>query len=654
MWPMALVAAIVLIVSGPMVLLFTSNMTEQSAEVKSTLLTAMIRNLNVGFCGFELIFPIIVAIGLFKYLHTAGGVAVVHALPLTRDTLFRSNVLSGLILIFSPIVLTTLILIPFMSPGLKGLSYHFGSGEQEMISGLFFGSGTGSRMPDIGDLLGWFIIAAVVVLFVYAVSILSVIITGNSGIGFVSAGLLNFIVPILFLLTVSNLDHLLYGYSLSGDTMTIASSFQPLSYTLVHAGVLRSLTLAVFVLISVAVFIGALLLYRVYKSERAGDTIVFKSLEYTLTWLVTFIGMIAGGFLFEQLTGDTDPVAVRGVVHTTFFIGALIGAVLTFAVVTMVVHKSPKALDKKSLKSFGCFAVIAVVFFVFVGTNITGFETRVPAASAVKKAGIHVDDYALRMFPYMTGYVITSGDGSYRDMGRILSEEPEMIDALIAFHREIIEKASDRKYEELFTFEERPDLTKSDYLLNTRFAAQSWSKYELTYDVGSKYKTVRSYSLTSQYIDNSKAIGALVESAGFKEALTLRHNMPYETLAAATLTYPYYGPTLSNGSKPFDKQLTADETVQLAACMDEDYLNLSYQDLRPEPVNKVLLTFNMQTYNKNQLKSSFGSEIAYSITDKYETTIAWLKQHGYYDDMIKATQQLRTEAEVSMGGGYVD
>jgi hypothetical protein len=645
---MTFIAAIAMLVSGPVVVLFTSGLTDQadvvtqSVNAKQMLLLAMTHNLNAGFIGFEIAFPIITAIALFKYLHTPGGVAVVHALPLSRDTLFRSNVLSGLVLIFAPVILTMLTLLPFMKFGFKGLSLLFSGGEDspELLE-VFSDDG---RMPDIGDLIGLFIIITVIVLFVFAVSILAVVITGNSGVGFISAGLLNFIVPVFFMLTIVNLRHFLYGYTVSPATSDLESALHPLTYTFVHSGGLSPLTLVIFVLISAAVFVCAMLLYRAFRSERAGDTIVFRSFEYALTWLVTFLGMIAGGFLFESVTFESSDIMSRfDPVPVNFYIGAVIGAVLTFAVVSMVVRKSPKALGVRALKSFGCFAVIGVIFFVFVSTDVTGYETRVPENSAVKKVSIDATD--LMNLPYIGNLASEDADGNFVSKGLITSDDPGMIAAVTDFHREIIDKASDSKNKELFISDplEGAEINETpDYPNTVNFVAY----IPISYDLGDKHKVSRTYTLTTKYLDNSEAFSALFDTKAYKESLTIARIMPYKTIASARLSYPNYGPTLTDGSDPYDKIMSSAEAVELAKCLDEDFVKLSYRDLSPD--NEILLTFSLNPYNSNKLKSSYGQELQYSITGKYEKTIAWLKAHGYYDEMIAATALYKADFKKMM------
>jgi hypothetical protein len=645
LWPMTLVATLVMLVSGPLVVIFASGITEQSSEAKQMLLLAMTRNFNLGFVGFEIVFPIITAIALFKYLHSPGGVAVVHALPLSRDTQFRSNVLSGLILIFAPIIITVLTLLPFMRFGFKGLSHIFTDKTISSVALALFSDD--NRMPDIGDLIGLFIIISVIVIFVFAVSILSVVITGTSGVGFISAGLLNFIVPVLFLLTIANLGHFLYGYTASAATGDLASSFHPLSYTIAHSGGISILTLVIFVAISVAVLACAMLLYRAFRSERAGDTIVFKTFEYALTWLVTFLGMIAGGFFFESITFDTAGILTRfSPAPVNFYIGAVIGAVLTFVVVTMVVNKSPKAFGVKALKSFGCFAVIGILFFVFVSTDLTGFETRVPENSSVKKASITITN--LITLPYLGNLDTYDPNGNFVNEGLVTAKDPASIAAITDFHREIIEKASDSKYRDLFYADVLDGIDNSvEYDGQHPYVDVIMSDFPISYDLGGKHEISRAYTLTTKYLESSESFKTLFETKSFKDALSLSHRMSYDTIASVRLSYPNWGSTLSDGTDPYDKLIGRTEAAELAKCLDEDFAKLSYQDLRPE--NNIALTFTLLAYDMNNLESdSYGREIQYSISDKYDITITWLRQHGYYDDMVAATAKYKADYENNM------
>ena len=59
----------------------------------------------------HLLFPIITAVIIFRYLQGISSVSVMHALPFTRMKLYNSSFLSGLILTLSPILLNGLILL---------------------------------------------------------------------------------------------------------------------------------------------------------------------------------------------------------------------------------------------------------------------------------------------------------------------------------------------------------------------------------------------------------------------------------------------------------------------------------------------------------------------------------------------------------------
>jgi hypothetical protein len=55
--------------------------------------------------------------------------------------------------------------------------------------------------------------------------------------------------------------------------------------------------------------------------------------------------------------------------------------------------------------------------------------------------------------------------------------------------------------------------------------------------------------------------------------------------------------------------------------------------------------FGVEGYSEND-----RHELIYCITDAYTRSVAWLKDKGYYDDMIKATAEVEKEWDETYKG----
>lgn len=114
LWPLALVGLAALLVSGPVALVLSDS------ESRSWTLRMFLEDANVGFVGYQVVFPALIAVMLFRYLDSTGKTNAIHALPVTRTALFASNALSGLVLVAVPQLLLTLSLLPFVRLGSHG------------------------------------------------------------------------------------------------------------------------------------------------------------------------------------------------------------------------------------------------------------------------------------------------------------------------------------------------------------------------------------------------------------------------------------------------------------------------------------------------------------------------------------------------------
>jgi ABC-2 type transport system permease protein len=527
-------------------------------------------------------------------------------MPYSRPTLFISNLISGLILILTPIIINALTLIPFVEPTFK----HLHGGKENLERNNSYSPW--ETHIDLGDLTRWLVSVLVIALFIYAISVLAGIITGNIAIHVLVSALLNVIAPVMYLITQEYLGSFLYGYG-SGYQTDITTRLHPLSSVLDKDGV-GLLSSLVYVAVAIVCCIAALILYRILKVERSTDVFTFKAANYVLVSILSLMGMSFVGFLFTFMAGG-------------FFVGAAIGGVITFMLSLMIVRKSAKIFDKAMLKSFGCFVLIAVVFVVFTTTNITGYETREPALEKVKSIGVDIS--GLGILPYL--YPGTN-------MPTVKLTTPDAKKVASELRKAIVAEKDNYRYQSIYDYADLETIP-----------------FDILFEYKSKNnRTIwRFYRFEPNLVWSGEAFAKFYSNPEVKQVLLIKNMIGYDDISGIDITYfdttPVY---LDNTYTPL---IVGDEMAEFAKCLDDDFERLQSKELTG--FNSVILTFQISYRDLNAPPSqptySYGKDgealmflppsYSYSINDKYTSSIAWLKDHGYYDALTKSYRELESQ-----------
>jgi hypothetical protein len=458
---------------------------------------------------------------------------------------------------------------------------------------------------DLGDLIRWFVALLIIAIFVYAISVFAGIITGTVAIHVLVSILLNVLVPVFYLLTTAYFSRFLYGYT-SEYGVDKSWALHPLSNKLAEDGP-GMFAAIVYILIAIAICAIALLLYRVLKLERATDVVTFKIAEYVIVCAVSFIGMSVVGFLFDLQVGDFF-----------FYVGAFLGGIITFILVMMIARKSAKIFNKSTLRSFGCFAVVAVIFLTFTTTNITGYETRIPAPQSVDS--VEIDITYLNLYPYLYDEIINN------TLMKVSLTSDESKEATYALQKELVDDKEKYQYSDSDVYSESYMGSNEDY-----------GEITFLYKLKDGRKIARWYgSLSVIDMTNNTTFERLFNSEEFKKKLTLEYKIgdyrKIERIASVNTFRDYYKDKDGEGERAgylSSTNINADEVQQFAKLLDIDFRGLDARDLRIG--NGPLLTFEIGYSNT---PDTDDVNFQYNITEKYGLSIAWLKEHGYYENMI--------------------
>jgi ABC-2 type transport system permease protein len=635
-WPIGLVSLLSNIIFG----IIPTVIAKQYYRAEDGFFVTMDVFATSWFTIVGIVAAIVSAVAVFRYLHSPARLAVMHAFPVSKGMHFVSNFVSGLLISLSPFIVSALV----------------------VLAVLFDIDGAGAMVGK------WMLAVCVIILFTYAVSVLAGIVSGNMSAHIIAALFLNFVWAVIYSLAVQYIQSGLFGVDF-GD-----KSFDPMHYLhpFIYFGRARLVVgdfsgsvayplatgLIAYLLISLGISALAYFLYRALRAERSGMSLTFRAVEHIFVFACAFGGMIVGGIAIGAINGmyvlfETDPLTY---VSPYSILGSALGAVIAFIVAMMIVRSSARVFSLVAFRRFAIFAVAAAIFMVCTQTNITGVETRVPDAAEMKSGAIKVESGILP--PYRNGlnyelwqeyYIPISGDSD--------------MDALAQLHKEALK---DKAYMVSVVASGEDDFS-TEYTSDVKFA----------YGLKNGTRELRSYSLRESYLLGSNAYARLMSSESVKRYFSVKNLLGYESLelseigASGSVDQPV-GNLLGYVTPDTDVRgkLTPEATRELAACMDEDYMAMSADDMKnagedlfvlklksTRPKGKYYRYVNHALSEKgtsiryfikkekisdpNQKEPSFS--VPYHVTAKSVKTIAWLKEHGIYDSIAKSAAELKAK-----------
>ena len=172
-----------------------------SYETLRYLTNDVLSNHDYVYLGVLMVLPICASIAVFSYLHGNAPATAMHAMPFSRKKLYRSSVVSGMIMIVLPILLI-------------GLCYAV------LLRGDVY-----DLAPEI--LPSWIFRTFVSTFFVYAVSTFAAVVAGSVVTHILLAMFFNGLLPITIYLVNRFMSAFLFGYSNSPLASYI---FSPVSF----------------------------------------------------------------------------------------------------------------------------------------------------------------------------------------------------------------------------------------------------------------------------------------------------------------------------------------------------------------------------------------------------------------------------------------
>lgn len=383
-----------------------------TSRVYESQLLMLIELSNPGYIAFNVIAPIVSAVILFGYLTKVNSTTVMHSMPFSRKSLFITNYISGLVLVLIPLLLNTIITIivkySIVDPAVEII------GSNGNIHNIF-------TVAHILKTFGWHVIC---VLYTYSIAVLAGMISGNSIIHLLTAGAMNFIAIVFYLICQGYGDLFLYGFTESNSMWTAASYTHPVFIGLTNSasyltgitnGIASTTFLAwvIYAALSIVFTVAAYILYQKRKLEKAGDSYVFNFVKYIIAFCFTFIPAAGLGFMLAESLG--------------LWAGLAIGGVVGFIIGWMIISKSFKIFNIKAVYPLvGC-AIVTVAVVLGFKFDIFGYENKQPKLEDIES------------IRYNSSYV---GNTYWSD--EVASEEN--IKNLLAVHKDIIGTKNNATY----------------------------------------------------------------------------------------------------------------------------------------------------------------------------------------------------------------
>lgn len=321
---------------------------------------------------FTFVYALLVAMFVWNYLHNNRAVGMMHSLAVNRTCLFVTSTLSGLAMLLIPYVVVGALLCLFAASfGALSVGTVLVTVLTVLLDNLlFFG------MATLCAHVGGNLIAMVVyyIILNFAVPVLDLLITslaGNFLFGFndTVSGFSVWFAPLVSLLEKVEVSYLYDELMPHNDMPTIEN------YWLI----------VVYGAVGIAMLALSWLLYRIRRSESAGDVVAYSWLRPVFRFGVSIVSSLTlGRALYEMFwvaLVSSRPSAVAVIIYMT------IGAVVGYYIAAMLLDKTLRVF-KGSLKNVGIVVAVTVALCLGVSLDIFGIERYVPDSGDVRRVTV--------------------------------------------------------------------------------------------------------------------------------------------------------------------------------------------------------------------------------------------------------------------------
>lgn len=440
------------------------------------------------------------------------------------------------------------------------------------------------RIISSSSVIYWFLLNFSVQFVMFSVAVFSGYLTGNAAAHIGINAFLHIALLLLGLIIYLVSDVFLFGFAQSDNFIANQLvNYNPVVWLTMHIdqdniGVFKTVCFWVYILVAVFFYVISYVLYKNRRIEACGDVAAFKVFRPILKYAVVTAAVSVIFGIFENPGAPAFAI---------FFIAAITGGVCYFAA-EMLLSKSFKVFGKyKGYLGFMAVAAAFISFFAF--TSVFGYETRIPDKEDIASASIYE---------------------GYSQEVPMLSDS-DFIDDCIAYHKEFIKDIP---------------ITVKDYnrILYVSYQLKNGSTMNRQY-----------------YLDNEMADAALSKMYEYGEYKII--NADFHKLNVDNVKYL----TLDLGANGVSHTytFTDENATQFLYAVEKDIREISYEDMNKlqnylsvyidasKEENDRLHYFDDSVYGENAMPNyTYG--IGVGINGNYKNTLEFLRENGYYDDII--------------------
>lgn len=329
--------------------------------------TALTASLVIGA-----FFAIFAAMALFSYMYTPRSANMIASLPVRREALFGTNVITILFITVASHVITAIVTV-------------------------FTITACHSSFLYITPILQWLLLGTLMTFFFICLSCFCATLTGSLLILPCIYGVINFSVILINSILSYIFAEFLYGYS-SGSIPEIVIWLTPSvnllnittnTYSIVegatYVGFHNIPEIVVYTIAGIIFLAVAFLIHRARRTESASDIITVKPLKPVIKYFFAGVGSLTIGIVINELLFPFSTGDIVG-----YSVSMIIGGFVGYFAAEMLVSKSFRVWHK--WKGFVIYCVAVILFITGLAFDVTGFETCIPRTKDIEYA--YVDIYS--------------------------------------------------------------------------------------------------------------------------------------------------------------------------------------------------------------------------------------------------------------------
>lgn len=535
-----------------------------------------LRVLNPSYSPFLLlllfIMPVLTGVLLFRYLQTGEEVSFHHVLPFKRETLYHTHILSGVIILLAPVIVTWALVL--------------------LLIGIY-----DINVINVSYLYSWLVLSILINLVMFFTCVMVGTVTGMS---FLQA-LLTFILVLLpsglGILIHYSLDFIVYGWA-TGYYERGLEKFSPLLRlpALYGKGFMDYMELFIYIILLITVYFLGLYFYKKRKLERSGEAITFDILREVFRYGVVFCFMLLMGLYFGRTQSSTS----------WLYFGYLIGSLLAYIGVEILLARSLDVFKFKLYKGYAVYALAIVLIMAGINSDVLGYEKRVPSAEKVKSVYLDNSFYALYMNMEKENSINEIPEESYKEPympALTVFKEKNNIENVIRLHRQIVAERRENK--------------------SLRWG-NNWRKYQqicLAYELNDGSFVYRQYTIPNRKFDNE--LKPVYESLEYKKL----HYGIYRLSAEKVQEMSIRAYETDNAAVVIRDKKLISEAIE---ALKKDIEAMTYEEMfKPGKTSWASIDFSIG--NEINVKGDSYNVVTVEWEKSFANFATWLKKVGKYE-----------------------